>query len=235
MLLAGAASLNQSRFHELARGVESLVFSYTLAGAQWNDIEQVAPGWCRALREIQSREDFDRFLAQVYRKVSEVAPKARESLRETNAIGSGLLRYTMAKLTHHIEVACGKDDNFFKYFNKIVTIEHILPQKPSSSAKQSFSGDWEPYVYRLGNLMLLYGGPNSIARNKPFSEKVPLYEKSDFELTKSLVTDIRLGKQDKTSRTADRYGFKPFHTWNPRAVEERESILLEIASDLWGL
>ena len=235
MLLAGAASVSRAQFHELARAIESLVFGYTLAGAQWNDIEQVAPGWCRALRDVQSREDFDRFVAQIYRKVSEVAPKARESLRETNAIGSGLLRYTMAKLTHHIEVSCGKDDDFFKYFKKIVTIEHILPQKPSASAKQSFSGEWEPFVYRLGNLMLLYGGPNSIARNKPFKEKVPLYEKSDFELTKSLVLDIRLGKQDKTSKTAARYGFKPFLTWNPRAVEERESILLEIASDLWGL
>jgi hypothetical protein len=235
ILLAGAAHLNQVRFHELAMCVESLVFAYTLAGAQWNDIEQVAPGWCLALREVQSREDFDRFLAQVRRRVAEVAPQARESLRQTNSIGSGLLRYTMAKLTHQVEVSCGKDDDFFKYFKKIVTIEHVLPQKPSPGAAKAFNGNWEPYVYRLGNLMLLYGGPNSIARNKPFKEKVPLYEASDFELTKSLVADIRLGKQDKTSKTADRYGFKPFAVWDPHAVEERETILLEIASDIWGL
>lgn len=235
MLLAGAANLNQPRFHELASWIEGLVFSYTLAGAQWNDIEQVAPGWCKALREVGSREEFDRFLAQVKRKIAEVAPTARESLTHTNEIGTGLLRYTLAKLTHHIEVSCGKNEDFFQYFAKNVTIEHILPQKPNPAAAQAFGGDWEAFVYRLGNLALLYGGPNSIARNKPFAEKISLYVASDYELTKSLVADIRLGKQDKTSKTADRFGLKPFSTWNPTGVKDREAILLEIASDIWGI
>jgi hypothetical protein len=235
MLLAGAATLQQSWFHELAKWMEGLVFAYTLAGAQWNDIEQVAPGWCKELRGVKSRGDLDRFLAQVKRKISDVAPKARENMTRTNEVGSGLLRYALAKLTHHIEVACGKDDNFFKYFNKVVTIEHILPQKPTKEAARAFGADWEAHVYRLGNLCLLYGGPNAIARNKPYDQKQSLYKSSDYELTKAVAADIRLGKMDKTSKTADRYGLRPNSDWNAARVESREAALLDIAADIWGL
>ncbi len=234
LLMAGAGR-TQSEFTELARHVEALVLAYTLAGAQWNDIEQALPGWCGMLREVKSSDDFARFLAQLRRKTSEVAPTARESLAQTNQVGSSLLKYILAKLTHHIEVACGKDDDFFKYFKRGVTIEHILPQRPSEEALDAFGTGSAQATYRLGNLTLLYGGPNAIARNKPFQQKATLYEKSDFELTKSLVVDISLGKQDKTKKTADRYGLRPFSTWSGKEVAIREEMLLEIAADVWGI
>jgi hypothetical protein len=235
MLLAGAASLNQGWFHQMSQWIESLVFAYTLAGAQWNDIEQTAPGWCMQLRAIRSREEFDRFLAQIRRKITSVAPQSRENLSRTNAVGSGLLKYTLAKLTHHIEVGCGKDEDFFKYFKRNVTIEHVLPQHPSEEAAKAFGASIEESIYRLGNLTLLLGGPNAIGRNKRFVDKKYLYEKSDYELTKSLAIDIALGKADKTKKTADKFGLHPYVAWSVKQVDEREEVLLAIAADIWGL
>jgi hypothetical protein len=81
----------------------------------------------------------------------------------------------------------------------------------------------------------LYGGPNAIARNKPYDQKQSLYKSSDYELTKAVAADIRLGKMDKTSKTADRYGLRPNSDWNAARVESREAALLDIAADIWGL
>ncbi len=236
LLLAGAAILkSRASWSALTREVEALVFAYALAGAQWNDIEQVAPGWCTQLRRSSTRDELDRFLGEVQRKTATVAPLARDRLVRTNEIGAGLLKYTLAKLTQTIEDECGKDDDLDKYFSRKVTIEHILPQHPSDEAARAFGEGVVDSAYRIGNLVLLYGGPNSIARNKPFLEKRKLYAASDYELTKSLVADIALGKKDKTRKTAEKYGLEPFAKWNTKAIRAREEMLFAIASDIWGI
>ena len=74
-----------------------------------------------------------------------------------------------------------------------LTVEHILPQKPSFSViGYGFKSEeqYEQYMHRIGNLILLEGGINSACQNKAVEQKVShpnLYLRSDLKVVKSLA------------------------------------------------
>lgn len=78
---------------------------------------------------------------------------------------------------------------------KGITVEHILPQQPSSSFNISGYGftdkeSYEAAIHRIGNLTLLESGLNSSCSNATVEAKVTspeLYRKSKFSLTANLA------------------------------------------------
>ena len=82
--------------------------------------------------------------------------------------------------------------------NKAPTIEHVLSKTPKFSYKSvGFKGAehfWE-YEDTLGNLTVLEKNINSAAQNKIPMEKVPLYDRSLYKMTKSLSSLIHTQKR----------------------------------------
>lgn len=235
ILMAGR-HLGSTAFERLAHAVESLVFVFALAEAQWNEVEKVAPKWCQKIRKLHKVEDVQKFITnEISPMIREYSGPARERLRDTSTFGVGLRRYALARMTQWIEESCGKDEDLSKYFARKVTVEHILPQNPGDEWA-SFDGDPTEYVARLGNLILLYGVKNSILQRKSFADKAgEIYADDDYELSKSVATDIRKGAKTKFTKTADRYGLKPFDEWTAESIAGREEMLLRIASDIWDM
>ena len=91
----------------------------------------------------------------------------------------------------------------------IPTIEHILAQTPDFKPESLGFDDMEDFVsyeHRLGNLSLLEKSLNSIVQKKVPILKVSLgYDKSCFEMTKKLASDITskqtFAKKDVIERT----------------------------------
>ena len=69
------------------------------------------------------------------------------------------------------------------------TLEHVLPQTLTAELIEDYgSGDHATVDrYRLGNLTLLEGPPNTVASNRKFSLKVPTYETSPFRITQLIA------------------------------------------------
>lgn len=96
-----------------------------------------------------------------------------------------------------------------KIVTSIPTIEHILAQTPDFKPESLGFEDMEDFVsyeHRLGNLSILEKSFNSIVQKKVPILKVRLgYDKSCFEMTKKLASDISskqtFAKQDVIERT----------------------------------
>jgi hypothetical protein len=90
-----------------------------------------------------------------------------------------LVKYILVELENTI---AGTDN---QYEDANSTIEHILPENPSSEWETSFPSDeQEEYIYLIGNYTLLEDTLNKKAGDKPFSLKLPIYKSSVYKMNK---------------------------------------------------
>ncbi len=94
-----------------------------------------------------------------------------------------------------------------------LSIEHILPENPGPDWEVYFTKDeQEEYVFRLGNLTLMETGKNRDIGNKLIGDKLPVYQTSQYALTR-----------DKTAYTE----------WKPSTVQKRQTELAKLAKTVW--
>lgn len=239
VLLAGR-QLPVADFKRLAEAMEALTMVFAITNAQWNELERVGPRWCRLLRELQDgRGTLDDFIRKEMKPVVDSKlTEAFKRLQDTEAMRPSLLKYLLAKVTQKVDAECGKSYPLDHYMLAQSTIEHILPQSLSSRAlADGFESQEQakPYVHRFGNLALLNHNANASASDDPFEMKRRKYERSEYELTRCLVTDIEVGAKTSFGRVAEKYGFRPFTTWSPLSVERRHSQMEQILREILGV
>ncbi len=99
------------------------------------------------------------------------------------------------------------------------TIEHILSQKPKFTLKSHGFKSTEEYLeyeHSLGNLCVLEKNLNSGAQNKSTFEKVKVYDKSIFKMTKNIASQISTKSEFKK-----------------KDIEERTELLAEYFIKKW--
>lgn len=115
-----------------------------------------------------------------------------------------LVRYILFKLeadASHIEV---NEDSF--------SIEHILPESPSSEWRQSFNdAQIEEMVYRIGNLTPLEPHLNRQVGNEVYPIKRTVYQQSVYTLTKNVLAE----------------------EWNPNTLATRQRHMAQRAVHIW--
>jgi uncharacterized protein with ParB-like and HNH nuclease domain len=115
-----------------------------------------------------------------------------------------LVRYILCKLeadVSHLEV---NEDGF--------SIEHILPESPSSDWRQSFADTQvEEMVYRIGNLTPLEPHLNRQVGNGPYLIKRESYQQSAYKLTQEILAE----------------------EWTPNTLTTRQRHLAQKATHIW--
>ncbi|MBU2924416.1 DUF262 domain-containing HNH endonuclease family protein [Colwellia sp. 1_MG-2023] len=119
-----------------------------------------------------------------------------------------LARYIVYSIENHLS-----EHSFdFEYDNG--SLEHVLPENPSSEWNENFPKDIEEsFIYRLGNFTLLEPDKNRVIGNKNFEHKSEVYKTSRYELTK-------------------RFGFQK---WNQENLKARQKYLAKQAKAIWHL
>lgn len=123
-------------------------------------------------------------------------------------------KYLMLKLSTLYD-----KQQLFRNFN-YATIEHILPQTPTSEEwlnRWSDSEQREQWTHKLGNLTLLSRKSNSKAKNYPYNKKIEAYFLPDCIFT-------------MTCRLAVEY-----KTWNPHDLEKRHNECIKKLRKSWGI
>lgn len=157
----------------------------------------------------------------LYQTGSPLQLNDKEKLETLHALDSEL--YLMVK--QRLYVLLRLDDHLASgvstFQEGIVTVEHVLPQHPSSSSEWT---KWYPtvedrnkYVHRLGNLVLLSRRKNSAAQNYDFTVKKDKYFKgavANYSLTIQVLSEP---------------------TWTPDVIERRQKMLLSTLKNLWRL
>ena len=122
---------------------------------------------------------------------------------------ASLARYYLRKL--QIVADGNKEPQYTPSADTGVTLEHILPQKPSADWKLS-PELMQALFNRLGNQALLSGSTNSRIGNADFATKIKALASSPFSLTNSVA---------KVS------------SWGEKEISDRQNTLAELAKTSW--
>jgi uncharacterized protein with ParB-like and HNH nuclease domain len=119
-----------------------------------------------------------------------------------------LARYILYSLENQI---AGTERGFE---DESATIEHILPENPTSEWEEFFSNEEaENNIYRLGNLTLLESNKNGDCGGKLYAEKFPVYKTSQYALTNTM----------------------DYPEWTPTQVRSRQEKMARIATAVWRI
>ncbi|WP_236655887.1 DUF262 domain-containing protein [Streptacidiphilus jiangxiensis] len=126
-------------------------------------------------------------------------------------------KYVLLRLDEALSAGSG-----VSYHHPVITVEHVLPQKPSSGSRwaELFDDDArELWTHRLGNLVLLSRAKNSAAQNYDFADK-----KSRYFSTKNGISNFALTVQVLTCGD-----------WTPEIVGQRHADLMRVLATEWQL
>ena len=96
--------------------------------------------------------------------------------------------------------------------NDVVTLEHVLPEKPSAEWAHIPFEDAKANYKRIGNMVLLKKSANNGVGNAGFPAKADLFKKSEYELTQEVGQSA---------------------TWDLEDIAKRQSVLAELALKAW--
>ncbi|WP_421659076.1 DUF262 domain-containing protein [Leptothermofonsia sp. ETS-13] len=115
-----------------------------------------------------------------------------------------LVRYILCKLEADASGIDVNEDSF--------SIEHILPESPSSDWRQNFTdAQVEEMVYRIGNLTPLEPHFNRQVGNEFYSDKRKVYQQSVYKLTQNILAE----------------------EWTPDTLAARQRHLAQRATYIW--
>ena len=110
-----------------------------------------------------------------------------------------------------------------------ISIEHIFPQTPTDSWKESFAdideADYPFYSGSIGNLLLLSGSINSALQNADFADKKnPKFNDAEKK--------IRNGYSDGSHSEIE---VSRYDEWTPAQIEKRGLRLLDFMEERWNI
>ncbi|MFM6172272.1 MAG: DUF262 domain-containing protein [Sphaerospermopsis kisseleviana] len=206
-LFAAYERFSPENFTRLLKLVGVLSFRYTIVSSlNPNELETLYNRVAIAIANgevTNPRQIFD-YLRSVYVSDEKFLQDFSLLSMSTKGQKKKLVRYILCKLetdVSHLEV---NEDSF--------SIEHILPESPSSDWRQNFADTQiEEMVYRLGNLTPLEPHLNRQVGNQPYLIKRESYQQSAYKLTQDVLAE----------------------EWTPHTLATRQRRLAQRATHIW--
>ncbi|MEZ8511103.1 DUF262 domain-containing protein [Vibrio splendidus] len=180
-----------------------------ISGLNPNALESKYNEACKAINSGLAKTARDIFLIlQPLYVADEDFERNFESKSIRTKRSSKLARYIVYSIENHLS------QHVFDFEFDNGSLEHILPENPSSEWEASFPKDIEEsFIYRLGNFTLLEPEKNRVIGNKNFDYKSEVYKTSRYELTK-------------------KFGYQK---WNQDNLKGRQKYLAKQAKAVWQL
>ncbi|MCL4240071.1 MAG: DUF262 domain-containing protein [Dehalococcoidia bacterium] len=214
LLFAAFEQLSPQQFPSVLRAVTVLLFRYTVVSdLNTNALEPVFHNAAKAI--LAGEAPTPAQAAALLRPVYVEDEKFRQDFSlltiETTGQKKRLVKYILSRLESDAS------NRAVDFETDPATIEHVLPENPNADWDATFSDDEkDANLYRLGNLTLMEAGPNRAIANKPYADKLPVYQTSTYELTKALPN------------------LAPTE-WTPALVAERQRQLASRAARVWRI
>ena len=134
---------------------------------------------------------------------------ADKTLRTTNSRNRKVARFLLFQIEQHAS-GSSFDVESAKY-----DMEHMLPENPGDDWQQFDDDQREACTYRLGNLTLLTAAHNRDAGNAGYAAKRPVYQRSEFAITRRLADD--------------------YDTWTPDKIRSRQAWMARQSTTIWRI
>ena len=134
------------------------------------------------------------------------------AFRSVTVANHRLARYYLRTLeaSYHDEA----EPEWVPNWDTVITLEHVLPQRPGDGWAGIEPAIHSTYHRRLGNMVLLAATLNRNIGNDPFGQKREILGSSDYQLTREVVLE---------------------EEWGPTEIEKRQDRLAELAIKAWPL
>jgi hypothetical protein len=185
LLFAAFEKLDQADFVRVLKLVSVISFRYSvISGLNTNDLEPVYHRAANALltnRITRPAEVFEQ-LRSIYVADEKFVHDFAVSEISTRGQRKRLAKYILCRLETNMT------DIPRDYEIDMGSIEHILPENPSTEWTDYFAEERQKdFIYRIGNLTLLETSLNREIENKLLAEKLPIYARSSYGLTRNIV------------------------------------------------
>lgn len=240
LLLAGR-HLEEKLFNRLVAEVENLFFLYVACRENTRDFERNFARWAPELRAVKTDVELEKFLtARIEKSKASLSSRFDEMFKRLTSAELQVyrLRYILAKLNQHIELAAYGETEGTKWLKNYIAsefqIEHIQPTNPNSIAVAEFGEiTARGLINRLGNLVLVEKSINASLGNKPFSEKRKVYPKSKLLLVHAISERPKVGVNTSVDRAVRELAI--FETWNEAMIISRQDLLAKLAHKIWNV
>ena len=212
LLFAAWEKFSRDDFARVLKLVSALSFRYTVvSGLNPNELEPVYHQAAKAVLDGSAplpAQVFDR-LKGVYVDDDKFEQDFTFLTVDTGGQRKKLAKYMLARLeSERSGRECDPETD-------PGTVEHVLPENPSDAWSATFSHEqWEPNIYRLGNLTLLEAPLNRSVGNSDYPEKRTAYAQSAYILTR----DVAEAAPEQ---------------WTPELLEARQRRLARRGVQLW--
>jgi len=205
LLLSTYFKINE-HFESVLRIIRAITFRYNVIGKQNpNELERAYNN--TAIRvfngSITSPQIIQQELVSVY--IDDESFKnifSTKSFDTHKSKDKKIVRYILLSIENQ------KFNKDYHLFETNVTVEHIYPENYFNSGERID----DSMIYRLGNLTLLEPSLNRECGNKLFNQKMEIYLRSQYEITKEIA-----GNDD----------------WNAQSIRNRQIQLSRIATSIW--
>ena len=221
---------------QLARAMRRFYYLHWIAGKTLTSVKPVS---FKVIKDVKAKKPIGEIQQMLEEKVSEdgvgvdqrtVVRRAISALKSDSVADEPWCKPLLLMMEY-----AATDDSKLSYIelDKYLHLEHVLAQ---GHGKQSGWGHIDEsvagkYLNSGGNLTLLGGKKNKIASNKPFDEKIAVYEGrgtrggdnriTAFQITQNIVSDFRQKKYQKQ--------------WNENAMRDRKVWFLGQAEEILGI
>ncbi len=213
LLLAARRELADAEFTRVLRACAIMSFRYNVIGnLATNEQERVYNAVAEkiARKELASTADILKALRPVYPSDEQFrAAFTEKQIRTTTARNRQVVRYIMFEIERQVS------NRAFDYTSDKYNIEHVLPEHPGDNWTTFTDDQADRCVFRIGNLTPLATGQNRDLGNVAYMEKKPVYEQSEFEITRRIA-----------SENAD---------WTPDQIAARQRWLANQATAIWRI
>ncbi|MGE0824693.1 MAG: DUF262 domain-containing protein [Candidatus Binatia bacterium] len=213
LLLAARRALDDDGFARVLRACSIISFRYNvISGLAANEQERVYNTVAAKIGTGDLTRD-----GEIIQGLRSVYPNddrfryafAEKVFRTIQSRNKRIVRYILFQLERQIS---GQE---YDFESESYSVEHVLPENPTTDWEQFTDEAVENFTYRLGNLTLLAAATNRGVGNSDFADKRTAYRTSEFATTRKLAEENA--------------------EWNSDRIVARQNGMAKIATSIWRI
>ena len=222
ILLAGL-QCGRSDLSELAGMLRRFYYLYWVGGKTLSRVKQTSFNIIKAVNEGKSVQEIESDVLVPQMDRDGIVFAAKDALESDNIAGEKWCK----PLLMLIEQNDDADAPPFRELSKSIHLEHVLPVAHKGKWGSVGKDMADYYLNSGGNLTLLAGKKNIVGQNKPFAEKVEIYQGKGGEN----VTSFRITRQIAEDYETNKYAKQ----WGEAAMRDRKEWFVQEASKIIGI
>lgn len=192
------------------------------------------------IKEIRNKSVDE--LAEILKEKTKSIDENLKNMKEYGIQGNTkkYVKYTLIRITSHIEEKSGKNNTFKEYISRDVkdkiTIEHLLSRDIDYS-KNEFENEQEFEKYRnmIGALILLPESFNKSYGSLPYDKKLEHYYGHNLLAQTLAPKCYELNSEFKKYYAESRIPFKPHPEFKKQDVIDRQALYQKICEEIWSV